>query len=362
MYLQQVLADHHGCASYLIADTTTGQAAIVDPAIDTSPYEHVLAERGYTLRAIIDTHTHADHVSGARTLAAAHDAPIYLHRNARVAYPFTALDDRDQVTLGDIRIEAFHTPGHRAEMMSLLLTDPIRSDRPIAVLTGDSLLAGDAGRPDFGGGDAEAQYRSIQRLLSLDDWVMVLPGHFEGPCGGALNGMAVSTIGYERRFSPISVMNRERFIDYLTGAVPPRPLNMTAIEATNRGLIDAAWAMPADRSTIVGLAPHEVAARQDALLLDVREPAEYRAAHIPGAVNVPPCDLASRIEELPRDREIVVICQAGRRSRRAGSFLADRGFPRIVNLDGGTDAWLAAGLAIDSGDPTHTAGLLASAR
>ncbi|MFM9107274.1 MAG: MBL fold metallo-hydrolase [Chloroflexota bacterium] len=349
MYLQQFLADHHGCASYLIADTATGRAAIVDPAIDTAPYDRVLRERGYALHAIIDTHTHADHVSGARTLAERHGAPIHLHRDARVAYPFTPLADGGQVDLGGVRIEAFHTPGHRAEMMSLLLTDPARGPHPVAVLTGDSLLAGDAGRPDFGGGDPLQQYRSIQRLLALDDWVIVLPGHFEGPCGGALNGMAMSTIGYERRFNPVAALSEAEFVRYLTGSVPPRPLNMTAIEATNRGLADAAWAMPVDRSEIAGIAPGDLAAHPDAFLLDVREPEEFAVAHVPGAVNLPQCDLATRIADLPRDREIVVICQAGRRSRRAGIFLADLGLPRVINLEGGTSAWLAAGLPVATG-------------
>ncbi|MGI9253034.1 MAG: MBL fold metallo-hydrolase, partial [Thermomicrobiales bacterium] len=104
MYLQQFLADHHGCASYLIADTATGRAVIVDPAIDTAQYDRVLAERGYTLAAIFDTHTHADHVSGARRLALTHGAPSQLHRKARVSYPFVPLSDGDSVDVGSLRI------------------------------------------------------------------------------------------------------------------------------------------------------------------------------------------------------------------------------------------------------------------
>ncbi|MGI9255202.1 MAG: rhodanese-like domain-containing protein, partial [Thermomicrobiales bacterium] len=246
-------------------------------------------------------------------------------------------------------IQALHTPGHREELMSLLLIDTERSERPAAVFTGDSMLVGDAGRPDFGGGDAEAQYRSIQRLLELDDYVMLLPGHFEGPCGAGLNGMACSTIGYERRFSPVACLTHDQFVTRLSTEIPPRPLNMTAIEATNRGLIDAEWAMPIDRTTIPGIPPAELSAHAGAFLLDVREPVEYRVGHVPGSVNIPQADLASRIEELPRDREIIVICQAGRRSLRAGTFLADRGFPNIVNLGGGTNAWLEANLPVEFG-------------
>src|SRR5262249_53358022 len=155
--------------SYLIASRQTSEAAIVDPAIETEQYEALLAERGFTLRYVIDTHVHADHVSGARTLAAAHGAALCLHESAKVTYPFTPLRDGQELELGQLRLRILHTPGHRPELISVLIINPERSPEPSMVLTGDSLLVGDVGRPDFGGGDAVDQYGSLTRLLRLPD-------------------------------------------------------------------------------------------------------------------------------------------------------------------------------------------------
>src|SRR3954452_288214 len=213
MYFKQILNERCGCASYLIASRQTGEAAIVDPAIETEHYEALLRERGFTLRSVIDTHVHADHVSGARTLAAAHGPDLCLHASARVAYPFRPLEDGEELALGPLRLRVLHTPGHRPELISLLVSNPLRSPEPSMVLTGDSLLVGDVGRPDFGGGDAAAQYESLTRLLRLPDWVAVVPGHFEGPCGKGMCGRTSTTIGFERLYSPVASLERQCFIN-----------------------------------------------------------------------------------------------------------------------------------------------------
>ena len=181
MYFKQILDERCGCASYLIASRQSREAAIVDPSADLGQYEALLRERDFRLRYAIDTHVHADHVSGARRLAAQHGAELCLHESARVAYPFRGLADGEELPLGQLRLRVLHTPGHRPELISLLVVNPPRSPEPSMVLTGDSLLVGDVGRPDFGGGDAAAQYESLTRLLRLPDWVAVFPGNFEGP-------------------------------------------------------------------------------------------------------------------------------------------------------------------------------------
>ena len=183
MYFKQILDERCGCASYLIASRQSHEAAIVDPSIETEQYEPLLRERGFQLRYVIDTHVHADHVSGARKLAAQHGAELCLHESARVAYPFRPLANGEELPLGQLKLKILHTPGHRPELISVLVVNPPRSPEPSMVLTGDSLLVGDVGRPDFGGGDASAQFESISKLLRLPDWVAVFPGHFEGPCG-----------------------------------------------------------------------------------------------------------------------------------------------------------------------------------
>lgn len=219
------------------------------------------------------------------------------------------------------------------------------------VLTGDSMLVGDVGRPDFGGGDAANQYESMTRLLRLPDWVAVFPGHFEGPCGKGMCGRPSTTVGFERLYNPLLHLERDPFIEAISGGVPARPLNMTAIEATNRGVADMPWAMLTSSPAVDMMDVQALEVRAvDGLLLDVREPQEYAYGHVPGAINVPQADLASRLDELPRDRALITICQVGQRSLRAAQFLKQMGFDRVASVEGGTDAWQAAGKPLDRGD------------
>jgi hydroxyacylglutathione hydrolase len=219
-----------------------------------------------------------------------------------------------------------HTPGHRPELISLLVINPPRSPEPSMVLTGDSLLGGDVGRPDFGGGDAAAQYESLTRLLRLPDWVAVFPGHFEGPCGKGMCGRPSTTIGVERLYNPLARLDRSPFVATLTAAVPARPLNMTAIEATNRGVADMPWSMLTGTPNVPQVRLEEVERRPpEAVVLDVREPAEYAHGPVPGAVNLPQAELAMRPDEVPGDCPLLVICQSGYRSLRAAQFVKPTG-------------------------------------
>src|SRR5215207_3290764 len=243
MYFKQFLDERCGCASYLVASRQSHEAAIIDPSIAIEEYETLLAQRGFRLRYVLDTHIHADHVSGARRLVARQGGDLCLHEAAQVAYPFRPLHDGEELALGQLRLRVLHTPGHRPELVSVLVVNPPRSPEPSMVLTGDSLLVGDVGRPDFGGGDASAQFESMSKLLRLPDWVAVFPGHFEGPCGKGMCGRPSTTIGFERLYSPLLHMDRDPFVATLMNGIPARPLNMTAIEATNRGALDMPWAM-----------------------------------------------------------------------------------------------------------------------
>ena len=351
MYFKQFLDEQCGCASYLVASRQSHEAAIIDPSIALEEYDTLLAQRGFRLRYAIDTHIHADHVSGARRLAAKHGGEVCLHEGAQVAYPFRPLQDGEELALGQLRLRVLHTPGHRPELISILVLNPERSPEPSMVLTGDSLLVGDVGRPDFGGGDAAAQYESLGRLLRLPDWVAVFPGHFEGPCGKGMCGRPSTTIGFERLFNPLARLERGPFIDHLTEAVPARPLNITAIEATNRGLVDRPWAMLASNPAVDEISLGELESRDlGTILIDVREPVEYASGHVPGAVNLPQADLADRLYELPRDHPLLLICQSGYRSLRAAQFLKQMGFEQIASVTGGTAAWIEAGKPLDRGD------------
>ncbi|MGH2346965.1 MAG: MBL fold metallo-hydrolase, partial [Chloroflexota bacterium] len=351
MFFEQILDERNGCASYVIASRESNEAAIVDPGVNTEPYAVLLRDRGFHLRFVIDTHIHGDHVSGARRLAGAFGAALCLYETAKVAYAFRGLRDGEELALGELRLRVAHTPGHRPELISILVTDPPHSPEPSMVLTGDSLLVGDVGRPDFGGGDAAAQFESLSRLLRLPDWVAVFPGHFEGPCGKSMFGQPSTTIGYERLYNPLARLEREPFITSLTESLPARPLNLATIEATNLGKADMPWAMLTSSPPVHDIGIEELEGRPStALLLDVREPDEFAQGHVPGATSLPQFALAAGINDLPRDSEILVICRGGSRSRRATQFLMQCGFTNVLNVARGTEGWRAAAKPLDFGD------------
>jgi rhodanese-related sulfurtransferase len=164
-------------------------------------------------------------------------------------------------------------------------------------------------------------------------------------------GRPNTTIGFERLYNPLARLERDPFVSAVEAGVPPRPLNMTAIEATNRGLIDASWAMlrsapKVQQVDIEALEKHA----PETVVLDVREPEEYAHGHVPGAVNVPQAEIASRLDEIPRDRPLIIVCQAGYRSLRAAQFLRQVGFDRVTSVTGGMEAWEASDLPVAFGD------------
>jgi len=352
MYFKQFLHEDHGCASYVIASRQSREAAVVDPQVDVEQYVALAEDRGYRITTVIDTHLHADHVSGNRALAAATGATLHLHAAADVSFDFVPLDDGDVVHLGQLELRVVHTPGHREEAISLLVVNPPRSPEPSMVLSGDTLFVGDVGRPDFGGAEgARMQWRSVQRLLELPDWVEVFPAHFEGSCGKAMCGRPSTTIGFERRFNPVLALSREEFLGYAEQP-PARPLNMTAIMATNQGHADLPEAQnlgDADPPRL-GIPQAKTVMQQYAVVLDVREPAEFATGHLPGAVSLPQADIMTRIHQIPRNRRVLVVCQSGARSRNTARFLAGRGFQNVSDLIGGTTAWQEAGEPVEHMD------------
>ncbi|MBI4494900.1 MAG: MBL fold metallo-hydrolase [Chloroflexi bacterium] len=350
MYFKQFLNDETGCSSYFIASRQSNEAAVVDPDFEVQPYLDLARERGYRIKFVIDTHLHADHVSGNRRLAAASGAEVCLHEAAEVAFPCRKLRDGEELRLGQVVLRVVHTPGHRPESISILVINPPRSPEPSMVLSGDTLFVGDVGRPDFGGPEgAREQYASVQKLLGLDDYVAVFPAHFEGPCGKGMCGRPSSTIGFERRFNPLLQVPQEEFVQR-AAEVPARPLNMNAILATNQGLGNYEWARPGGDGEVARLSADEAPRwlrEHQAFVLDVREPWEYAAGHVPGAVSIPQADLALRLAEIPKDREVLAVCASGGRSLRAAQFLKRLHYEQVANLDGGTNGWIKAGQPVE---------------
>ena len=201
----QFLDDDLGCASYLVGDEEAGVAAVVDPPYAVEPVLEEAERRGVRLVAVVETHTHADHVSGHGRLALEHGIPVHVHPAAQAEFDHRPLNDGDEIELGSVALRSIHTPGHRPEHCCLTVTDRTRADEPWLVLTGDSLFVGDAARPDLAVDareGAEGLFHSLRRLLELPDGVEVYPGHVAGSlCGRSMSSKASTTIGFERRFN-----------------------------------------------------------------------------------------------------------------------------------------------------------------
>jgi len=282
MIFTQFVDDALGCASYLVGDPGTGQAVVVDPAFAIEQYLDVAEKREVRIVRVIETHTHADHLSGHGRLALEHGIPVSIHPAAQAEYPHDPLDDGAEIVLGDIVLRCIHTPGHRPEHCCLAVSDRTRGPDPWIVLTGDSLFVGDAARPDLAveaREGAEGLFHSLRRLVELGDGVEVYPGHVAGSlCGKAMSSKASTTIGFERRFNPaLAYDDVAVFVAESTGISTPRPPNMERIVELNRGPFVGEQDKPSELTT----APDGVQ------VLDVRPVEAFAAGHIAGALSVP---------------------------------------------------------------------------
>ena len=471
MYFEHLYEEDLAQAAYIVACPASGEAVVVDPLRDIDQYLDRLDDLGFELTGVVETHIHADFLSGGRDLARAADTTLYVSGETVSGWRYGSLEDLEVAQLedggefhvGNIRLEALHTPGHTPEHLSFTVTDLPQSEEPMMVLTGDFAFVGDLGRPDLlekaadergtAVEGARQQFRSVRdKLLELPDHTQIWPGHGAGSaCGKALGSIPSSTVGYERRnawwaeyleaddvdgfvdelladqpesptyFRHMKQMNRDGIEGGLALPAVPRltPTGVSeAIEGRDAVLLDlgdrsdfaadhvpgsinlpslanlsahAGWVAPYDRPLVlqvdeahldearrrlyrIGLTDftgwipptgewsdeqssheqvgpegaREAVESDDALILDVRSRSEYREAHIPGATHIHYGRITDRLDELPRDRRLVVHCGSGVRASIAISLLEAEGFDDLVHFDGdAVEAWRQAGYSVE---------------
>ena len=354
MLFRQITHDDLGCASYLVGDEAAGVAAVVDPRLEIDEYLRLARYAGVHIEHILETHNHADHVSGHGRLAVATGATIHVHEDARPSYEHEPFHDGWELELGNVRLRAIHTPGHRPEHTAFAIIDSDRGPEPWAVLTGDTLFVGDIARPDLAV-DKEDGARGIfhslhERLLTLPDTCEVWPGHLGGSlCGGPGMDLKVSsTIGYERAHSPLlAVEDEEEFVRRLVATLGPQPPNFRNIVALNRGplVVESADVRP--------LTPRQVrqACEEGALPVDVRTELQFDEAHLPGSVSITAlrAGFGSKLAWLVEPgQRVVLVGRDDDDARRAATLAGSVGVTLIAGyLAGGMTSWREEGLPVE---------------
>jgi sulfur dioxygenase len=337
--------------TYLLGDRASGEALLIDPVFEhLRRDETLIRELGLSLKWTLETHVHADHVTGAWLLRQRLGSRIALSVDGGAHGADRLLNDGERVTFGARHLEVRATPGHTNGCLSYVLDDCTR------VFTGDCLLIRGCGRTDFQQGSTSALYRSVHlKLFTLPGSCLVYPGH-------DYNGMGVSSIEEERRFNPRlgGEVGEEDFAGFMQNLGLPHPKKMDlAVPANLRcGQPAGDFELPPDPNwarlhfSIAGLweiEPHDLAEIAHTVqVLDVREPEEFAhgLGHIQGATLLPLGQLASRLDELSRERPIVTVCRSGARSARAAAMLVKAGFDEVANLSGGMLRWRAEGGAV----------------
>jgi glyoxylase-like metal-dependent hydrolase (beta-lactamase superfamily II)/rhodanese-related sulfurtransferase len=324
--------------SYLIGDESTGRAVVVDPRRDIDDYLSEAAEHGLRIERVIETHIHADFLTGHLELAAATGAQICYSEEADVEFPVEPLRDGQRISLGEVTLEVLATPGHTPESICIVVYERGDDEVPYGVLTGDTLFVGDVGRPDLLAGTglssetlARTLYDSLHdKLLKLPDATRVFPAHGAGSaCGKQLSSETSSTIGEQRRNNyALQLTDVDQFVAAITEGQAPRPRYFEFDSLRNRELRPLLDVKPPPLLDIDDVCEH---ARAGAILLDAREQAAYASGHLRGAVNV---GLQGRFAEsagliFPPDRDIVLVGDAAL-ADESKTRLSRVGFDRVI--------------------------------
>jgi hydroxyacylglutathione hydrolase len=356
MYFKQFYLGCLAHASYLIGGEK--EAAVVDPQRDVEQYIEEAKKQNLTIKHIIETHLHADFVSGHRELAERTGARIYFGWKAQAKFDHVPVKESDVVDMGSVKLQFLETPGHTPESISVLVYDQTKTNEPVAVLTGDTMFIGDVGRPDLMGAVMSARdlagmlYDSLhQKLLSLPDSVEVYPAHGAGSmCGRNISSETSSTIGQQRKFNyALQPMSRDEFIDMMTTDLPEAPAYFSQDAQLNRegpGKLD-------DLREPAGVSPQELLKMRDqgVIIVDTRSADQYGTSHIPGSLNI---GLGGQFATwagtlIPLKSPIALVTENEERIKESQIRLARVGHENIVGfLSEGILAWHQAGLPLVS--------------
>ena len=341
-------------ASYMVS--SEGVAAVIDPQRDVDLYIEAAAKDGLKIEHVIETHLHADFVSGHRELAERTGARIYLGEGSGAKFPHTAVKNGSSIQFGKCQLDFLQTPGHTVESVSVVMIDLSSPERPRAVFTGDTLFVGDVGRPDLSGDQTPQElaamlYKSLhEKLLNLPDETEIFPAHGAGSlCGRQMGSERSSTIGKERKTNyALQARNSEEFIRLLTDGLPPRPEYFGRDVEMNRQGAAALDQIPAP----VPVRARELLGLQSegAIALDTRPAMQFAVAHVPGSIHVALsgqyASWAARI--LGLDKQIILIGEDADHLRESQLRLARVGIEDVrAYLEDGITGWIAEGFEAD---------------
>jgi len=354
MFVQQFFVKGIAHSSYLLGGTST--CAIVDPRRDIGIYLDAAKEMGMKITHILETHLHADFISGHLDLAEATGAVIYAPKSAKCQFKHKAVAEGDTFRIENMHIKVLETPGHTPEHISYVVTDTGRGSEPVAVFCGDTLFVGDVGRPDLFPGIAEQLanklYDSLpKKLMTLPDFCEVYPAHGAGSlCGRAMGAKRTSTIGYERKYNgALQISDRDAFIKSLTTNMPAAPDHFSRCSAIN----GKGPALVRELPEIAPMNPIEfkkAAQKKNTLVLDIRSYEAFGGQHIPGAYHI---DFGGNFATfagwiLPPDQNILLVADSLAEAREAGVALKRVGLDKAIGyLDGGMFAWAKEGFPMN---------------
>ena len=365
MFLHQRFVPGLAIYSYLVGDEKTKQAAVIDPTRDVDDFIALAHDEGLHIQHVLETHVHADFVSGSRELRHRLGDDVTIHASGMGGAEWTppyadhVVQDGDEVVLGSVRLKAIHTPGHTLEHVSWALFDDLRSqETPWLMFTGDFVFVGDVGRPDLLGEEARQVlahqlYESVfGKLPPLADFTEIFPGHGAGSlCGKAIGSRASSTLGYERRFNAALVERPEaQWISDLMDQMPLSPPYFARMKRVNRDGPNVLGAeLPGQRRWSARDVHEQVC--ENCLIVDVRSKESFAAAHIPGSINIPfgPNLPTWAGWVLPYDRPTLIVPDAPAQMPHVAKHLLRVGFDDLQGyLEGGIDQWQVRGYRMDS--------------